>query len=152
MVIIQDTREKSPFDFNFYDCDITVATLKTGDYTIQGYEDIIAIERKCSTSELAGNLGKNKIRFDNAIERLSNLEHAYIVCEFSREALYSFPKNSGIPKSKLKYVRMNGKYMVKCLYEYEEEYGIKTIFCNNKQEAEEKVIEIFTKVINQHEK
>ena len=52
MIIIQDTREQSPFDFSFYDCDVSIATLKTGDYTIEGYEEIVCIERKKSASKI----------------------------------------------------------------------------------------------------
>ena len=151
MVIIQDTREKHPFNFVFYGYETSVATLKTGDYTLEGYEDIVCIERKKTPSELANNLGRHQRRFDNEMERMSEFDCKYIVCEFPEEALLQFPKNSGMPKRVMKYVRMNGKYMRKCLYSYEEEYGIETIFCQDRAEAEDKIISIFLEVVSEDE-
>ena len=147
MIIIQDTREQSPFDFSFYDCEVAIATLKTGDYTLEGYEQIICIERKKSPSELATNLGKYKERFENELERLREFKHKYIVCEFNEEELRKFPHNAKIPNRIKKYIRMNGKYMRKKLYEYEEEYDVPVIFCEDKSEAESKVIEIFQQIV-----
>ncbi len=151
MIIIQDTREQNPFSFAFYDCETTIATLKTGDYTLQGYEEVIAIERKKSTSELATNLGKYKDRFEREMERLSKFDHKYIVCEFTESDLLQFPLNSSIPKRIIKYIRMNGKFMRKQLYKYEEDYGVSVIFCDGKEEAESKVIDIFQEIVRQHE-
>ena len=151
MIIIQDTREQSPFSFAFYECETTVATLKTGDYTLQGYEEIVAIERKKSTSELATNLGKYRDRFEREMERLSEFEHKYIVCEFTESDLLQFPLNSSIPKRIIKYIRMNGKFMRKQLHKYEEEYGVAIIFCDGKEEAESKVVDIFKDIIRQYE-
>lgn len=147
MIIIQDTREQSPFDFSFYDCEVAIATLKTGDYTLEGYEQIICIERKKSPSELATNLGKYKERFENELERMREFKHKYIVCEFNEEELRKFPHNAKIPNRIKKYIRMNGKYMRKKLYEYEEEYDVPVIFCEDKSEAESKVIEIFQQIV-----
>ena len=146
-MIIQDTREQSPFDFSFYDCEVAIATLKTGDYTLEGYEQIICIERKKSPSELATNLGKYKERFENELERMREFKHKYIVCEFNEEELRKFPHNAKIPNRIKKYIRMNGKYMRKKLYEYEEEYDVPVIFCEDKSEAESKVIEIFQQIV-----
>tara|TARA_R110002020_G_scaffold133090_3_gene297017 strand:+ start:3824 stop:4279 length:456 start_codon:yes stop_codon:yes gene_type:complete len=151
MIIIQDTREQNPFSFAFYDCETTIATLKTGDYTLQGYEEVIAIERKKSTSELATNLGKYKDRFEREMERLSKFDHKYIVCEFTEADLLQFPKNSSIPKRIVKYIRMNGKFMRKQLYKYEDEYGVQIIFCDGKAEAEREVMEIFGEIVQDNE-
>jgi len=151
MIIIQDTREQSPFSFAFYECETTVATLKTGDYTLQGYEEIVAIERKKSTSELATNLGKYRDRFEREMERLSEFEHKYIVCEFTESDLLQFPLNSSIPKRIIKYIRMNGKFMRKQLHKYEEEYGVAIIFCDGKEAAESKVMDIFKEITRQYE-
>jgi ERCC4-type nuclease len=150
MVIIQDTREQSPFNFSFYGCDVAIATLKTGDYTIEGYEHIVCIERKKSASELATNLGKYRERFENELERMREFKHRYIVCEFSEDNLRKFPHNAKIPKRIKKYIRMNGKYMRKRLYEYEEEYDVEIIFCEDKTEAEARVIEIFQQVVKEN--
>lgn len=150
MIIIQDTREQNPFDFSFYDCDISIATLKTGDYTIEGYEEIVCIERKKSAAELATNLGKHRERFENELERMRSFKYRYIVCEFSEDNLRKFPYNAKIPNRIKKYIRMKGKYMRKKLYEYEEEYDVEIIFCEDKTEAETKVMDIFKQVVEEN--
>ena len=151
MVIIQDTREKEPFNFVFYGCETSIATLKTGDYTIEGYEDVLSVERKKSPSELATNLGKYRERFENELERMRDFEYKYIVCEFSEEELRGFPYNAKIPNRIKKYIRMNGKYMKKKLYEYQDTYGVEVIFCDGKEEAQDRVMQIFLEVAGKNE-
>ena len=58
--VIQDTREKEGWYFSEYDkCSgMESGTLKTGDYTLRGFEELVCIERKASTSEISQNLGK----------------------------------------------------------------------------------------------
>ena len=50
--------------------------------------------------------------------------------------LLEYPKNSDIPKSRLSNVVITGKYMLKCLLEYQLEYNIKILFCDNAKHAE----------------
>ena len=71
----------------------------------------------------------------------------YTVCEFSINDLMAFPENSGIPKRRWKYLRLNGKFMWKTLCEFEEKYNVKTLFCGNRTKAEEKVADIFEEVL-----
>ena len=92
-------------------------------------------------------MGKYKERFENELERMRAFKHKYIVCEFNEEELRKFPHNAKIPNRIKKYIRMNGKYMRKKLYEYEEEYDVPVIFCEDKSEAESKVIEIFQQFV-----
>lgn len=48
--IIRDTREKEGWNFDFYSsCAIESRGLKTGDYTLEGLEEILCIERKANT-------------------------------------------------------------------------------------------------------
>ena len=51
--IIQDTREQTPWIFD-YEKTIAqeIGTLKTGDYTLKGFEDKLCIERKGCIEEL----------------------------------------------------------------------------------------------------
>ena len=147
-VIIEDTREKNGWDFDgFEECKATVHRgLKTGDYTLEGLEDILCIERKASTGELAMNLGKKQKQFDAEIERMSEFRWAYILCEFSIDTLMQFPKGSTIPHNRWKYLRMNGKFMWRKICEYKEKHGVETLFCDTKANAEESAIQIFNKV------
>lgn len=152
--IIKDTREKKGWNFDFYDVDMTVATIKYGDYTTENLKDKVIIERKASPAEIANNLGKklNKERFYRELTQFRKFEHAYIVCEFSEADVYDYPNGkSGVPRHKLKYCRMNGPYIRKLLYEIEEMFKLEVIFCNDKDAAEEFVVKLFQDLEKQYE-
>ena len=148
-VVIQDTREKNGWNFDIYDSCIGTLSkgLKTGDYTIEGREDFLIIERKATTAELALNLGKKRVQFEAELERMMSFQYPYIICEFSESRLMQFPRGSSIPKRRWRYLRMNGKFMRKKLHDYEEKYGVEIIFCENRHSAEEKAVEIFEKIL-----
>jgi hypothetical protein len=143
MKIIIDTREQLPWSFGEFD---TVSRkLDTGDYSIEGLEEVLCIERKKSTAEIAINLGKDCKRFNKELERMLQFKYAYIICEFTLTNLASFPHNCSIPKYQLSKIRINAKYLIKRMKEIEE-MGINVIYCNNKFEAEDRAIEIFNLV------
>tara|TARA_R100000306_G_C4274456_1_gene91817 strand:+ start:84 stop:569 length:486 start_codon:yes stop_codon:yes gene_type:complete len=145
--IIRDTREKEGWNFDFYSsCAIESRGLKTGDYTLEGLEEILCIERKANTGELSMNLGKHRKRFEAELERMAEFRWAYILCEFSLENLMQFPKNSSIPPYRWKYLRMNGKFMAKLLSRYQEDYDVEVVFCGERESAENKAIEIFKEI------
>ena len=64
--IIIDTREQQPWAFKHHS--VANRKLDTGDYSMEGFEDIFTIERKKSISEIANNIVES--RFSNALERL----------------------------------------------------------------------------------
>lgn len=76
--IVVDTREQLPYDFP----GATRGTLRTGDYSIRGYEDRVAVERK-SFDDLIGCVGRGRKRFREQIRRLGELDHGAIVIEAS---------------------------------------------------------------------
>ena len=77
--IIVDTREQIPREFGYHNT--AKRKLDTGDYSIEGFEDILAVERKKSVGELATNLSES--RFKDVLNRLSKIKHPYMVFEFS---------------------------------------------------------------------
>lgn len=150
MIIIQDNREKLPWDFsNFDECEGQVVEyLPTGDYTIYGYETKIIVDRKRNTAEISMNLGTKYKQFCAECERMGKFEQRYIVCEFTLENILEFPKNSGIPERNQKYLKMSGNFILKRIDELERKYNVKFIFCKDRNEAEEKAIELFKGIIN----
>ena len=146
--VICDTREKNAWDFEILEsCSgMDISCLKTGDYTLEGYESILCIERKASTSEIAGNLGINKKRFDAEMERISHYPQAFLILEFSMSDLLDFPRNSGIPVKKWSSIKINGKYLLKSLLEYQVKYGIKILFCDDRDQAFEVCDSIFKRI------
>lgn len=68
--------------------------LTTGDYSIQGLEDRVAVERK-SLADLYGSLGAQRLRFESEHWRLSELQAAIVVIEASwHEILHAPPSHS----------------------------------------------------------
>lgn len=92
--IIRDTREQENHGWTFGAhipdhrpprCDgMITETLKTGDYSVVGYTDIFAIERKADFAELWGNYSsKKRPAFEAEMERMSSLKYPYIIIESS---------------------------------------------------------------------
>lgn len=79
--IIRDSREQNGYSFaNIQDVSLEVATLPTGDYSIAGFTDKVAIERK-ELSDLLACLTRERERFTRELERLRGFASAAIVVE-----------------------------------------------------------------------
>lgn len=89
-VVCVDQQEKLPWDLvvteKIGDEYVTTplrtqrAYLETGDYTIKGAEDLIAVERK-SFSDLIGCIGGGRKRFDKEIQRLLSHPARVVIVE-----------------------------------------------------------------------
>ena len=135
--VIKDTREQDGWFFSSYDkCEgMEIGTLHTGDYTLKGYEDIVCVERKASVSEIAMNLGRKKKPFQEEIERMKDFHFSFLILEFNMGDVLKYPEGSRVPKNARSKVKVTGKYLLKCLMEFEIWYDTKIIFCGNKQNA-----------------
>ncbi len=146
--VIKDTREQDGYYFSkFNTCAGMVEhKLDTGDYSIQGFEDKICVERKGCVEELAINLGSKKHAFMNEIERMKDFPHKYIVLEFDLEDLLKFPKETRIPIKNKASVKITGRYMLKCLVEFELYNDVHVLFCGDKHTAFLAVSSIFKRI------
>lgn len=135
--VIKDTREQDGWFFSPYDqCNgMEIGTLSTGDYTMRGFEDVVCIERKGCVSEIAGNLGKKKNAFNAEMERMKDYAFSFVICEFSMEDLLNYPNGSNVPYKLRSQVKVTGKYLLKCLLEFQIWYNTKVLFCDNKKNA-----------------
>jgi len=94
-IVAVDTREQKPYRFPHSE----VKTLTTGDYSIVGLEDQVAIERK-SKEDAYSSLGQGRERFERELERLSKFDYAAIVIEASLPDFLMAPAFSRMnPKS-----------------------------------------------------
>jgi ERCC4-type nuclease len=146
--VIKDTREQDGYYFSDFNrcAGMIEEKLDTGDYSILGLEDKICIERKGCVEELAINLGSKKYTFLDEIERMKTFPHKYLVLEFSLDDLLKFPEQSRIPiKNKLS-VKITGRYMLKCLIEFELYNDVHVLFCGDKHSAFLAVSSIFKRV------
>ena len=147
MVIIQDTQEKIPFDFSFYGVEVKVQKIPTGDYTIEGFDTVVVIERKASVDEIAGNFTKKKDAWWREMKRLSSFEYKYIICEFPFQDVIDYPKTSKANKP----TRINGMILSKSINQCISNYGIEVIFCDDKVQAENKAFELLKDVYENYE-
>lgn len=144
--IIVDTREQQPWEFGFHNT--AKQKLDTGDYSIQGLEDILAIERKKSVSEIANNISES--RFKDVLNRLSTFPYKFMLLEFDLEDVYNFPVGSDIPKKLWDKLRISSKYLLKYLTEIQLNYGIHIIYCGDASNAEKMAVSIMKRVYEKH--
>ena len=92
MKIIVDTNEQIAYHFANIKPrpEVVYKSLKTGDYSLVGFEDKITIERK-TMSDLFGSTGHDRLRFQREFERMRSFEYAALVIEGSLRSLFKQP-------------------------------------------------------------
>lgn len=145
--IITDTHEKQALDFSNYEDEFEVINKKlaTGDYTIEGLEDKLCIERKASVSEIARNVCEK--RFKRELDRMLAFKYRFIVCEFSITDILRFPLNCDLPAKIKSKIKITGNFILACLTQFAVKYNIHIIYAGNKHTALEYIIHIFKRVI-----
>jgi len=99
--ILIDTREQHPFVFRGFTADakeknrplvvpMKYVTLKTGDYSISGYTDQVAVERK-SLVDAYQTFGRERDRFERELVRLNEMDFAAVVIEAGWSSIISNP-------------------------------------------------------------
>ena len=132
--IIIDTREKEPWTFTSSQITGVVhEKLDTGDYSIQGLEDMFCIERKHGPAEFANNAVSS--RFMDVIRRMENYRYRYIIFDCSMSDMVNYPVGSSIPKAKWGKLKVKGQYMIKFISELQTKYKIPVMFAGNKSNA-----------------
>lgn len=153
--VIQDTREKTPWSFlpNFDTLtasvfeeveNVIVKKLDTGDYSIQGLENKLAIERKRSTAEIAGNLCE--ARFKDVVERLSQFEYKFLICEFNYQDVLNFPRGSTMPAYAQAKTRISANWMDSYLLSLQTKNGIHIIYAGDADNGNRLAYNIMKKV------
>lgn len=126
--IIRDTREQNGWTFveGPFCGGMVSGALKTGDYSIQGYEDLLTIERKGTIAEFAANLIED--RFTRELERMELFKYSFIVLEFLMDDLIRYPKGAGIPPEKVKSIKLSPAFLLKRLVEVQIKFKTKILF------------------------
>jgi ERCC4-type nuclease len=135
--VIKDTREQDGWSFSPYDkcLGMEIGTLNTGDYTLKGFEEVVCVERKACASEIAMTLGKKKGAFNAEMERMKDFPFSFLICEFDMADVLRYPEGSRVPRNLRAKVKVTGKYLLKCLLEFQVWYDTKIIFAGNKNNA-----------------
>lgn len=130
MNIIIDSREQLPYNFQSITPTprITIKTLKTGDYSIEGFECHIAVERK-SLPDLFGSVGHDRERFEREFGRLALLDYAALVIESDFMDVFTNPPE---------YSRMNPKAVFRTVLAWGIKYKVQ-IFWGHDRKMSEKI-------------
>ncbi len=149
MKIIIDTREQKSYSFSSitpHPPTTIIRTLKTGDYSIDGFDiSGITLERK-SLSDLFGSLGKGRKRFIKELERMSKFDYAAVIIEAEWSTVIRHPPT----RSKL-----NPKSVYASIIAWQQRYGIHFWLVPNRQFAEKttfRILERYYKDNNADEK
>jgi len=135
--ILVDGREKAPYRFTGLTTDaadgrrpIIVPTewaqLKTGDYAIQGMEDLVTIERK-SMTDLFSTLGQHRDRFEREHQRMAEFKRAVVIIEATWWEMTKFPPE----RSKL-----NPKTVFRTALSWHVRYGVPWMTVEDRRLAE----------------
>jgi DNA excision repair protein ERCC-4 len=133
--IIQDSREQAPYSFaSFPDVACEVGTLDTGDYSLSGFTDRIALERK-SLDDLIGCLSQGRQRFEKELSRARNFELFAVVLETSLSNLTNGYYRSG----------MKSQAVIQSIAAFSVRYRVPFLFCGNRAGGELMVYSLLSK-------
>lgn len=128
MKIIVDSREQAPFLFagpRYAGTVVGTGTLATGDYSLAGMENVVAVERK-SLDDLVGCLTSGRERFERELVRARGLDSFAVVVEASWDDLASGTFRS----------RMNPHAACQSVLAFQVRYRIPFLFCGSRPGAE----------------
>lgn len=132
IVITTDTREQLFLDFTkFRGVSSVRGTLKTGDYSIQGYDDTICFERK-SVQDLVGTLIGGHERFLREMERMRSFKAKYILIEHTPDILYNYCAKHGWQR------KFNT--IIQSLLAYACHYQCRVRFCKDREDMAEYIV------------
>ena len=130
-LIIADTRDKKPW--NFLEDELFLGTTRQkveyGDYTIEGLEHLIFMERKANAKELAQNITEK--RFHKLMEMAQEFKYKYIIVECPFEHLLEYPKYEQISAETKKKIKIHPNLLLSYFARVTIEYGINVLFCSS---------------------
>lgn len=143
MRIIQDSREQAPYSFTgkgYVGTVVEVAALQTGDYSLHGMTDRIALERK-SLDDLTGTLTRGRKRFQRECERGRGLEYFGLIIEASMEDVARHRYQS----------RMTPQSLLQILAAWSIRYGLHVHWCGSRAGGEYMTFSLLQKYLREQE-
>jgi ERCC4-type nuclease len=142
MKIIIDTREQAFFDFSGFQAETERATLPAGDYSLPGFEDRVAIERKELNDLIACLMNGNRERFERELGKLRYYELAAVVVEASLEDV-----SKGRYRSD-----MSAHSALQSIFAFQVRYRVPFIFAGSRTAAQYVTFSLLEKYLGEIEK
>lgn len=133
--ILVDTREQSPWVFPDNVLTVTASKLKSGDYSIVGYENIVAIERK-TLNDLVNTIVHGRTRFQKELKRLECVAYRCVAIEANVSDIVDGNYNSDASPNSI----------IGSILSFERYHGIPFCFWGNRQIAEHMALRWFRHV------
>ena len=126
--IIIDTRETHAYTFASINPQPVkiYKGLETGDYSLEGFESEITIERK-TLADLFGSTGTGRERFEREFIRMKNFDYAAVVIEAGLDDIFINPPEHS---------SMSRKSVFRTLISWSIRYGVKIWPCPDRNFAE----------------
>ena len=122
LTLVADTREQVPYAFGSRP--VVRRALPAGDYSVEGFESAVAVERK-TLADFVGSAIRARERFLREIERLAGYPHACVVVEAGLPDVLAGCYPSGAhPQS------VFGAAVSICV-----DHGVPVYFCGDRQTA-----------------
>ena len=141
MRVLIDSREQAPYNFSpprYEDVITDQTTLTTGDYSLAGLQDRIALERK-SLSDLTGTLTTGRERFQRECERGRGLDYFGLVIEASLEDVRIHNYRS----------KMTPQSLLQSLAAYSVRYGLHVHWCGSRAGGEYMIYSLLSKYLRE---
>lgn len=144
-IAISDTREQLPLEFDSpYIERVVTRKLQTGDYSIEGLEDILCIERKGSLAEFYRNVTQK--RFEDELVRMQAYKYRYLVLEFSLSEVMAIPYSLGLSAKQREMCKLSPKYVMGRIAEIQVDYNVNVVFAETRDIVTDVVTNIMRRV------
>ena len=137
--ILTANNEQMPYKFpntKFY-----TMPMGHGDYTIEykdrPYYDKIIVERKSDISEIYNATGSGRERWERELKKLSQIDIAIVLCEFSYMDLTNKQQHGILP----------AQAVYGSICKWQAVYRVPFIFCENRQNARAYMYKLFYKYV-----
>lgn len=142
IVIVADSREQAPYSFEQWPVNVVRAGLPAGDYSLIGFEDRVAVERKTLDDLIGCLMGKERDRFQRELSKLRPYESAAVIieatlCDITRGRYRSQMK----PQAALQSI---ATFFVRC--------GVPFLFCGDRASGEYMTYSLLSKYLYEIDK
>jgi ERCC4-type nuclease len=128
MTIVIDSREQRPYSFAAWQGAPPVTrALPAGDYSVDGLEHRIAIERK-SLSDAYGTFGGGRDRFERELQKLAEIDFAAVIIEASMWQALMYPP--------ARVQKFTPKHFNRAWIAWAQRYGVHFLFCETRELAQ----------------